>query len=83
MPRNPFDAVCHAVSLYDRGIICPAEMWFQVVRVLSAESVPSILDSLPVTTLNRLIKIYEERPSLPQDEFRGVVDALRSRLQQW
>lgn len=65
--REPANAVCHAVRLYDRGIICPADMWFQVVRVLSQISAESILDSLPIETRGRLRSVFADRPSLPAD----------------
>ena len=75
--RTSRDAVCHAALLYYRGVICPAEMWFQVVRVLTPESAAGILDSLPAETQRQLRAVFEDRPSLSEDaKFAPSVAAL-------
>ncbi len=75
--RTPSEAICHAALLYHHGIFCPAEMWFQVVRVLTPESAAGILDSLPAETQRQLRAVFEDRPSLPEDtEFASSVAAL-------
>lgn len=67
-------AAGHAVSLYDRGIICPAEMWFQIVRMLAPGSVAATLNILPADTQQQLRAVFVDRPSLPGGtEFAGIV----------
>ena len=74
---EPPDAVRHAVRLYHRGIICPAEMWFQVAGVLTPASAAGILDSLPAETRQQLRAVFADRPSLPGDsEIAPIVAAI-------
>jgi hypothetical protein len=74
---DPPDAVRHAVGLYSRGVVCAAEMWFQVARVLTPGSVAATLDALPADTRKQLRAVFADRPFLPEDpEFAQVVAEL-------
>ena len=68
MSCEPIESVRHAVGLHTRGIICPAEMWYQIASVLTAETTSAVLDAMPLSMQDKLREIYFDRASLPGDE---------------
>lgn len=80
MSRN--DAIrdiTRSATDYSRGIFCPAELWLQVLGLLTAEDARAVLDSLPHGAQEVLRGAYRERPwSLRSgsgyDEARRVVE---------
>jgi hypothetical protein len=57
------EAIQRFVRVYDRGIICPAELWFKLTMSTTEDNALVTLNSLPVETQNRLREIYLDRPA--------------------
>ena len=47
---------------YRRGIFCPAELWGQVLGVLTVADAEALLDKLPSEAQDVLRDAYRERP---------------------
>ena len=65
--REPTAFVQHAIDVYHRGYVCPAEMWFQIASVLTPQSATAALEALPPDAQEQLRSVFADRPSLPSD----------------
>jgi len=60
--REALEQVSHLVRLHHRGIICPSEMWLQMVEALTPATATAVLDSLPADAKEQLLAAWIERP---------------------
>jgi hypothetical protein len=62
MAEGAGDFIARVARIYERGIICPAELWFQIEQRLTPGSVKEALDRLPADARNILRRAYVDRP---------------------
>ena len=69
---------------HDRGIICPAAMWGEVVRVLDGPDPGRVLELVPDECQAALRRVYHERPWSLQGEGRDeAARQIVAAVEQW
>jgi hypothetical protein len=63
LDHNTIRSITRSAVNYNRGIFCPAELWGQVLGLLTVEDAGAVLDKIPPEAQNVLRSAYRERPS--------------------
>jgi hypothetical protein len=73
--------VTHSVTMFRKGIFCPAELWNQLTLLLTVATAESILNQLPADLQTVLRDTYYDRPWSIQSDW--LDSPVRAVIERW